>query len=69
MGGRAAPAVTRRIGGARQTLRKLEVVWTHANMCKMEKKRVLDACVVSKLLYGLDSVLVLKADRKRPDAF
>ena len=67
--GRPVAELTRRIGEARQMFRKLEAVWKHANITAPHKKRIFDACVVSKLMYGLESVWLLQADRSKLDAF
>ena len=67
--GRPIAEISRRLGEARQMLHKLTAVWRHANLSKTHKKRIFEACVVSKLLYGLESVWLLQADRCRLDAF
>ena len=61
--------VTRRLGEARGAFDKICTVWNHANMCKHHKTKVLDVCIFSKLLYGLESCMLLKADRDRLDSF
>eukprot|EP00959_Pyramimonas_sp_CCMP1952_P159802 3342311-Pyramimonas_sp.AAC.1 len=38
-------------------------------MTKQHKLRVLQACVFSKLLYGLESCVLLQADKNRLDGF
>ena len=59
--------VDRRIGEARSSFACLEKVWSHANLTVKEKLRIFDACVVSKLLYGLDSLCLRQAERRRLD--
>ena len=67
--GRPVAELTRRIGETRQMSYKLTAVWKHANISRQRKKHILDSCVVSKLLYGLESVWLLQADRSKLDAF
>ena len=67
--GRPVAEVTRRLGEARRTFHNLQAVWRHANIAKRQKQHIFDACVVSKLLYGLESVWLLQADRTKIDAF
>ena len=40
-----------------------------ANLSISDKQRIFDACVVSKLLYGLESICFRKQDFKKIDAF
>jgi hypothetical protein len=65
----AKPEVTRRLGEARGVFKALEQVWSHANISCTRKVEVYHACVVSKLLYNLDSLWLLQADLHRLDAF
>jgi len=67
--GRPKAEITRRLGEAKRTVDNLQAVWQHANMTREWKKTVLDACVIQKLLYGLESLCVLQADRARLDSF
>ena len=61
--------MARRIGEARATYFQLAAVWNHASISKMRKFRIFEACVVSKLLYGLESLWPLQQDLKRLDGF
>ena len=67
--GRPVGELTRRLGEARQTLDKLSAVWRHANLTRDRKKMFFEAFVVSKLLYGLETTWLLKAERVRLDGF
>ena len=67
--GRPKAELTRRLGEARQLFDKLASVWRHANMSKERKRQVFEACVTSKLLYGLDSTWLLQAERLKLDGF
>jgi len=61
--------LTRRIAEGRCSFKKIAAVWKHANISRKRKHKVFEACVVSKLLYGLESVWLLKAALQRLDAF
>ena len=67
--GRSSAEITRRLGEARSTFLNLVAIWKHANLTSARKKEVFDACVVSKLLYGLESNWVLQVERDKLDAF
>ena len=67
--GRAATSLARRIGEARGAFNKLCAVWRHANINKYKKIKIFKACIVSKLLYSLESECLLLADRRRLDGF
>ena len=59
--------VDRRIGEARSTFACLDKIWSHANLSVRHKVRIFEACVVSKLLCGLDSLWLRRAERRRLD--
>ena len=65
----AKPEVTRRLGEARGGFKALAQCWAHANITRHRKVQVYLACIVSKLLYNLDSLWLLQADLARIDAF
>ena len=67
--GRPDVELTRRIGEAARVFNKLAAIWKHANISKRRKCDIFQSCIVSKLLYGLESLLLLQADRRRLDAF
>ena len=67
--GRPVRELTRRLGEARQTFDKLASVWRHANLARQHKQRIFDACVIPKLLYGLETTWLLQADRQKLDGF
>ena len=67
--GKPSAELTRRLGEAKAIFQKLCLVWNHANLSKARKHRILEACVHSKLLYGLESCMLLKVDRDRLDGF
>ena len=63
------PEVTRRLGEARGVFRALTKCWNHAGISKSRKLCLFDAIVVPKLLYNLESLWLLQADRHRLDSF
>ena len=67
--GQPKSEVTKRLGEAKGAFEKIRSVWNHANLSKQRKIKVLEACVFSKLLYGLESCMLLQADRAKLDAF
>ena len=67
--GRITSEVARRIGQARCDFEGLRKVWSHSVLTVAQKLRIFDACVVSKLLYGLHTGTLNKAERSRVDGF
>jgi hypothetical protein len=65
----AKPEVTRRLGEATGTFKALARCWSHANIARARKVEIYSACVLSKLLYNLESLWLLQADLQRLDAF
>ena len=61
--------LTRRLGEAKNAFQQLSAVWNHANVTRQRKIRILETCIFSKLLYGLESCVLLAADRERLDGF
>ena len=61
--------LTRRLSEARKSFGQLETVWKHANISKEKTIRILDACVVSKLMYYLESMWLLQDNRAKLDGF
>ena len=49
--GSIGPELNRRLGAARAEFETLCRVWNHAVLPKAEKIRIIEACVLSKLLY------------------
>ena len=48
---------------------QLQQLWSHASVPTKRKLGIYMACVVSKLLYSLESLWLLKADLSRLEAF
>ena len=61
--------LNRRLGLARADFRKLQTVWSHANLSSRRKVRIFDACIATKLLYGLASACLTQAERRRLAGF
>ena len=61
--------LARRIGAARKDFFSLAQVWKHAGISRQRKVQVYDACIVSNLLYGVETIWLNKGDKQRLDAF
>ena len=61
--------LSQKIGLAEHDFKTLTQVWNHANMSSLFKFQVYMACIVQKLLYGLDGAVLSKTDMKKLDAF
>ena len=67
--GEASRELSRRLGGVKPIFDSLAKVWSHTNITITRKKYLYMSCVTSKILYSLDSLWLLQADRRRLDAF
>ncbi|CAE8629014.1 unnamed protein product [Polarella glacialis] len=67
--GAATSELTRRMGEAWGSLVKLESVWKHANITSDRKHLLLKSLIFPKLMYGLESVWLFVADRRRLNSF
>ena len=67
--GKATVEVSRRLGEAASTFKQLDRLWSRSSLGWKRKYKIYDSVVLSKLLYSLDSLWLLKADRARLDAF
>ena len=67
--GKSSRELSRRIGEGRCLFNMLCKIWSHAGISRHRKLYIYSSCVISKVLYSLDSVWLLKADRTRLDAF
>ena len=53
-----------------QSLNKvLDVLWTHASVSKIDKCKIYMGGIISKLLYGLQTVWLIKIQRSKLDGF
>ena len=64
-----APEVSRRLGEARGSFKVLRRCWSHANSSQRRKLQLYHACVIPKLMYGLESLWLLQRHLHRLDAF
>ena len=67
--GRAGAEITRRIGEGHKMFESLRMLWEHGAVTARRKIRIYTSCVVSKLLYSLESLWLLQVDRARINAF
>ena len=63
--GRADSELSRRIGMALGEFKGLQKFWGHAGIGRSRKLELFHALVVSKLRYGLSTVCLVKAQRRR----
>ena len=61
--------LNRRIGMASADFKILSVLWSHASVSIFEKYRIYMACIVSKLLYGLQTSWLTNDQRAKLDGF
>jgi hypothetical protein len=59
----------RRIGAANADFKALCRVWSHTSITRSKKIRILDACVVSKLLYCLHTLWLNASEVRRINSF
>ena len=67
--GRSESEVSRRLGLAYSDFRALSKLWSHANVSQTAKIRFFDSLVISRLLYGLSTLWLVTAQRRRLDGF
>ena len=67
--GAAQPEVSRRIGEAKGIFKAMQRCWSHANISRHRKIELYTAIVLPKLLYNIDSIWLLQADKRRLDGF
>ena len=66
---RARAAITARLADARAAYQSLHQIWKHANIPLKRKLNIYRACVVQKLVYGLYTHVIAKADMDRLESF
>ena len=59
----------RRIGYGKQELSALRTIWNQSNITLRRKVEIYQSCIVSKLLYGLQSLWLSKSQCKRLNGF
>jgi hypothetical protein len=67
--GRSVDELSRRLGLAAADFKTLSKIWSHANVSMRRKVQVFEACVVSVLMYGLKTIWLGAAGRRRLDGF
>ena len=67
--GRADSEISRKIGAARADFQQLQKLWNHANVSVKDKLQFFHALIVSRLVYGLSTVWMVTAQRRRLDGF
>ena len=67
--GKAGREIARLIGEGYSVFDKLEAVWKHAFISTTRKVQIYETCIVTKLLYSLESVWLLQNEQKKLDAF
>ena len=67
--GRICSELGRRIGAADAVFNDLVRVWRHADISRDQKIHIYKACVISKLLYGLQTAWIIETEKKRLDGF
>jgi hypothetical protein len=61
--------LSRRIGEAGAAFDALARVWKHANVTRQRKLEIYRACILPKLMYGLETLWLRGAEQKRLNAF
>jgi len=67
--GRAEEDLAGRIGTAKSDFDTLCHVWGHASIPRRDKLRILDACVMNKLMYAMHTSWLNASSRGRLDGF
>jgi len=67
--GKPGTELSCRLGAARKEFDSLCRVWSHASLPRDKKLRVYEACVVTKLMYCLDTIWLNKAEIGKLEAF
>ena len=67
--GKAGTELSCKLGAARNKFDLLRQVWSHASISKNRKLQIYDACVVSKLMYCLDTASLNVAELNKLEAF
>ena len=67
--GRVDSEISRRIGTAAGDFRRLQKLWSHANVPVADKLHYFQALIVSRLQYGLSTIWLVTAQRRRLDGF
>ena len=63
--GKTERETSSRIGEGRSVFELLSKLWCHANLTVHQKLQTFNACIVSKVLYALESLWLLQVDQRR----
>ena len=67
--GRPLGELSHRLGEVGRIFELLAAAWKHANITRQRTLQILEACVISKLLYGLESLWLLQEGRNKLNGF
>ena len=67
--GRAGTELSYRLGLARADFNQLKRVWSHTSIARARKLKIYEACILSKLLYCLDTVWLTSVEMRKMEAF
>ena len=67
--GRSGSEINRRLGMARADFDAVSRIWGHASISRSRKLKIFEACILSKLAYGLMPVCLSKVEQRRLDGF
>ena len=67
--GKIDSELSRRIGMAAADFKMLKKIWNHVDLSIYQKYRIFDACIISKLLYGLHTAWLSQIQRRKLDGF
>ena len=63
------PELQHRISATWKTVRRLDLLWAKSRASINNKIRVYDAVIVNRIIYGLTSIPLSRADANKLDAF
>ena len=67
--GHSEQIVASRLGMAKQEFSALAKFWQHAAVSNKKKYHIYEACVLSKLMYGLESIVLSSASLRKINGF
>ena len=67
--GHSEQIVASRLGMAKQEFSALAKFWKHAAVSNKKKYHIYEACVLSKLMYGLESIVLSSASLRKINGF
>ena len=67
--GRITSELARRLGMAHSDFQLLDRIWRHSTLNRSKKIRIFDACICTKLCYGLFTATLTAKEKQRIDGF